>query len=232
VIERLARSAGSIVVSIAAAVTLLALAVLPFLLPAWVAFAQDRAEATAWTGYSPAELQTATDAILADLVIGPAEFDVAVAGAPVLNERERGHLADVRAVLGGFTVAALVSVVILVVAAARSRTSAWRAARRGALGLAAGIVAVGVVGVVAFEAAFEAFHRLFFAGGSYTFDPRTERLVQLFPQRFWFETSIGVGVVALLLAIAVVAVSTARLREGHRAPAGAPVAARRLETAR
>jgi uncharacterized membrane protein len=118
------------------------------------------------------------------------------------------------------------------VAAARSRWSAWRATRLGALGLAAAIVAVGAVGVLAFETAFEIFHRMFFAGGSYTFDPRTERLVQLFPQRFWFETSIAVGVVALVLAIAVIALSTARLRGPRRAPSGAPVAARRLEPVR
>jgi integral membrane protein (TIGR01906 family) len=140
-------------------------------------------------------------------------------------------MADVRAVFGGFAVAALVSVLILVVAAARSRGSAWRAARLGAIGLAAGIVAVGAVGLLAFEAAFEVFHRLFFAGGSYTFDPRTDRLVQLFPQRFWFETSIAVGAVALVLAIPVIVLATARLRDGRRAPSGARAPARRLETA-
>ena len=229
--ERLARRAGSVLVSVATAVTLLALAVLPFLLPAWVALAQDRAEAAAWTGYTSAELRAATDSILGDLVVGPPDFDVAVAGEPVLNDRERGHMRDVRAVFGGFALAALASVLVLVVAAARSGASAWRAARRGAVGLAVGIVAVGVIGIVAFERAFEVFHQLFFASGSYTFDPRTERLVQLFPQRFWFETSIAVGVVALLLAAAVAMVATSRLRDTGRTPATAPVQGR-LETAR
>ena len=64
--------------------------------PVWVAFEQGRAEATAWTGFSEPELRTATDAILADLVFGPPDFDVAVAGQPVLIERERGHMRDVR----------------------------------------------------------------------------------------------------------------------------------------
>ena len=48
---------------------------------------------------------------------------------------------------------------------------------------------------MAFDALFEVFHRIFFAGGSYSFDPRTERLVQLFPDRFWFETSTALAVV-------------------------------------
>ena len=48
--------------------------------------------------------------------------------------------------------------------------------------------------------AFEIFHRLFFAGGSYTFDPRTDRLVQLFPFDFWSETTLVVGGMIVVLA--------------------------------
>jgi uncharacterized membrane protein len=54
---------------------------------------------------------------------------------------------------------------------------------------------------VAFDLAFEVFHRLFFAGGTYGFDPRTDRLVQLFPDQFWYETSIALGIVILVLAL-------------------------------
>jgi uncharacterized membrane protein len=57
---------------------------------------------------------------------------------------------------------------------------------------------LGVVALVAFDALFETFHRLFFAGGSYTFDPSTERLVQLFPFRFWQETAMAVGVLIVV----------------------------------
>jgi uncharacterized membrane protein len=64
---------------------------------------------------------------------------------------------------------------------------------------------------------------LFFAGGSYTFDPRTERLVQLFPFTFWQETAIAVGVVSAVLAILVAAVATRRL---SRATAAVQAAAR------
>jgi integral membrane protein (TIGR01906 family) len=61
------------------------------------------------------------------------------------------------------------------------------------------VVAAGVFSVVAFDAAFEIFHQLLFPGGSYTFDPTTERLVQLFPEVFWFETVVALGVVLLAL---------------------------------
>jgi uncharacterized membrane protein len=64
-------------------------------------------------------------------------------------------------------------------------------------------VALGAVAFVAFDALFELFHVLLFPGGSYTFDPRTERLVQLFPFRFWFETSVALGALILLVCGAV-----------------------------
>ena len=39
----------------------------------------------------------------------------------------------------------------------------------------------GALGVLLFEPAFTLFHELFFPGGNWQFDPRTDRLVQLFP---------------------------------------------------
>jgi integral membrane protein (TIGR01906 family) len=218
VLDRSAHAAGSVLVALATAVVIVALAVVPFLNPAWVAFEQGRAEATSWTGYTANELRRATDALLADLVLGPPEFDAVVGGEPVLSPRERQHLVDVRSVMAALAVAALVSLAIVLIAwrVSRSAPAFWGAVRLGAAVLAVGTVLVGVIGVVAFDAAFEAFHRLFFAGGTYTFDPRTERLVQLFPQRFWFETSLAVGTVILALSGAT-AWLTSRKLAGARA---------------
>ncbi len=229
---RLARAAGSVVVAAATAVVLVALAVVPFLNPGWIAFEQRRADAAAWTGYTPAQLRTATDAILVDLVLGPAQFDVAVAGEPVLSARERQHLVDVRGVFAGLAAVAFVSVVVVLVAARawRGGTALWRAVRAGAAALVATILAVGVVGLVAFEAAFEVFHRLFFAGGTYNFDPRSERLVQLFPQQFWFETSLAVGLVILALSLLVIVI--ARRRLGAARPDARPAPRASLEAVR
>jgi len=200
--------------SLATAVVIVTLAVLAFMTPQWVAFEQGRANATAWTGYSTEELRVATVAILADLVFGPPDFDVEVRGEPVLVERERGHMRDVRSVFVGLWVLAAVSVVVLAAAALRGdRHATWRAVRRGAFVLTGVIVALGVVALVAFDALFEAFHTIFFPAGSYTFDPATERLVQLFPFQFWQETAVVVGIVIIALALIVATVA------GRRAPA-------------
>ena len=221
---------GSVLVSLATALALLAAVVTPFLSPAWVSFEQGRSSAAAWTGYSPADLQTATNAILGDLVVGPPDFDVEIGGLPVLTPAERAHMRDVRGVFGGFYLLAVASLIWLVVAwrATRSgvewtRTRFWRAIRRGSLALATGIAVAGVVAVVAFDAAFELFHTLFFAAGTYDFDPRIYKLTQLFPDAFWSETSIVVGASSLVAALVTAAVATRRLGGASR-PAVASLA--------
>ncbi len=156
------RPIASILIGVATATVVVTAAVLPFLTPQWVAFEQGRANAVAWTGYTTEELRTATDAILSDLVIGPPDFDVEVGGSPVLVERERGHMRDVRTVFigpldprGG-----------VARHPPRRRAGAWNdaavwvAVRRGALVLAGAVALIGVVALVAFEALFELFHRL------------------------------------------------------------------------
>ncbi len=207
----------------AVAIVIVALAILPFLSPAWVAFEQDRSQVEAWTGYSPDEVRQATNAILHDLVLGPPAFDVRVAGAPVLDERERSHMRDVRTVFAGFYALAGLSLVIALLAIrVLAPGPRWRAIGRGAVGLSVGVVVLGVVALVAFDALFEAFHRLFFAGGTYTFDTRTERLVQLFPDQFWQETALVVGAAIVVIGVLVALVARARSRDAEAA-AKAPV---------
>jgi integral membrane protein (TIGR01906 family) len=208
-------SLGDHWIAIATGIAIVALTIPLFLNPLWVGFEQGRAQATAWTGYTDAQLADATGAILADLVFGPPDFDIAVNGSPVLDERERAHMRDVRGVfIGFFGVAIVGSIVGLVIAARRrgdERPASWRAARAGSIGLIAVLIVGGAIALVAFDALFETFHRLFFAGGSYDFDPSTEKLVQLFPFQFWQETAIVVGMVSILVAGIVAAVATIRL---------------------
>jgi len=213
--------AASILIGLATAIVIVAIAILPFLTPGWVAFEQGRANATAWTGFTTEELRAATDAILADLVLS-GDFAVEIDGTPVLNERERGHMADVRTVFRGLWILAIASAVVLAVASRRAdRARTWRAVRGGAIGLSIGVVVVGVVGLVAFDRLFELFHRIFFPAGSYLFDPTTDRLVQLFPLQFWEETAMVVGVVIIAIALAVAVVAG---RRGKQYATAAPVA--------
>lgn len=149
---------------------------------------------------------------------------------PVWVAFEQAHMRDVRGVFIGFFVVAIgLAVVAGVVALVRRRSrlegsaGSWRAVRNGAVGPIAGLALVGAFAFVAFDVLFEVFHRLFFAGGSYTFDPGTERLVQLFPFQFWQETSVAVGVVAAGVAAIVAAIAQ---RRSGGARAGAVTSAR------
>jgi integral membrane protein (TIGR01906 family) len=208
---------AAVATALATAIVIVAIAILPFLTPAWVSFEQGRSDAARLTGFTTEQLRTATDAILADLVLGPPDFDVEVAGSPVLNEREQSHMRDVRGVFGGFGLVAVVAAFIVFAAFLGARRlghpeRAWRAMRAGAIGLTVGVVVAGVAVLVAFDALFELFHRLFFAGGSYTFDPGTEKLVQLFPFAFWSETTMAVGAVILVICGVVAVVAGRRAR--------------------
>lgn len=196
----------SIVLGIATVLVLIALAILPFLNPIWVGFEQGRAQAAAWTGFAAADLRAVTGSILSDLVIGPPDFAVTLDGSPVLNQRERQHMRDVRNVFAGFYAAAIIGAALIGLTFAlgrrpTARARLWR--RLGLIGrvIAVGTVVVGLAGMLFFDTAFELFHELFFPPGSFLFDPRTDRLVQLFPETFWVETTIGVGIVVVVLSL-------------------------------
>ncbi len=213
---------AAILIGLATAIVIVTVAILPFLTPQWVAFEQGRAQSEAWTGFTSDELRTATNAILSDLVFG-GDFDVAIDGKPVLEAREQSHMRDVRTVFRGLWILAAISIVGLVLASRRTdRAGTWRAVRGGAIGLSIGTVVVGVVGLLAFDQLFEIFHEIFFPAGSYDFDPRTDKLVQLFPFDFWQETAIVVGIViiAISLLVAVVAGRRAARAAATTAAAG------------
>ena len=185
-----------------APLAILGLAVALFLSPAWVDFEQARSNVAGLTGFSRAEVREVTGSILSDLVLGPPSFDALVDGRPVLDAAERSHMVDVRRSLlffAGLTTTASLAL-LAVLAANRRERWAWRAAATGsaALGVATAVVALGTL--VFFDPLFRVFHLVVFPQGNFEFDPRTQRLVQLFPERFWSETALALGAVVLVLA--------------------------------
>lgn len=195
------RALLSVLVAAATVVVVAGVSVLVFLNPIWVGFEQDRSGAAALTGFSPDQVHAVTGDILHDLILGPPAFAQTVSGVAVFGARERSHLVDVRTVFIAFGAVAALGAIILANARLASRGAPWyrRAIGTGALVLAGAVVLGGVVVALAFEQAFEVFHELFFSGGTYTFDPATDRLVQLFPIQFWEETSLALGVVILVV---------------------------------
>ncbi len=219
------RLLAGIAVALATGLVIVGVTIALFFNPAWVSFAQGRADAAAYTGWTAEQVDAVTRDIVLEVWLGPGTFDQEVAGVPVFEERERAHMADVRSVVLTFYALVLVGGVTLLVAGTASRGSPWfwRAVASGAKLLAVGTVAVGTAFLLFFDTAFTLFHQLFFAEGSWTFDPATDRLVQLFPYQFWTETSVAIAVVGLGLTIGVWALA-ARLA-GPRATPRVPAAA-------
>jgi integral membrane protein (TIGR01906 family) len=219
-----ARTILGLLAGLTTMITIVALALLVFLNPAWVGFEQDRTGAAALTGFSQATVHTVTNSILHDLAFGPPSFAVTVDGQEVLGIRERAHMVDVRSVFFAFGGLALLAVLALVSIGAFARGAPWfrRSVRVGAVVLAVAVVVLGVIATVAFDAVFETFHELFFPAGSFDFDA-SSKLIQLFPDQFWFETSLLLGVVILAICGVVAALAgRAGRSEGPQPAAGGP----------
>lgn len=213
----LGRGLATLATAVATVILIVAAAVALFLMPPWISFEQGRTGALELTGFTRAELDAATGEVLRNLVFGGDFVIETSSGERLLNDRERGHMQDVREVFGAFALVAFAAAAVLVASYAGARRLGhperfWGAVRGGALVLAVAVVAAAVVVLVAFDVAFEMFHRIFFAGGTYLFDPQTERLVQLFPFAFWSETTMAVGAVVFLLSAAVAVIAWRRLR--------------------
>ena len=193
---------AAVAAGVATPIAIVGLSVLLFLNPLWVGFEQGRSDVTAWTGYTQTQVDQVTGSILSDLVFGPPRFDVQVDGVQVLDPREVSHMADVRSVMITLGALALLAAVVLAAAgvAFGKRRTFWRGVELGTGTLIAGVVVVGAAFALFFDQMFLIFHDIFFAPGTFAFDPTREKLVQLFPDQFWSDTSIALAVVVLGLA--------------------------------
>lgn len=199
------RAPGGIGVAFTLAAALAIVLTGPLLLfnPWLVSAEQARHGVAASLGTDQANVDRVTAVMLRDLFIN-GDFIAPLDGQPsILDSSERSHMADVGALVR--ILAALEAAAILVLL-----TTAWwlraERGRRGRLLLGAagtvGAVALGlgIFFAVAFEAAFTAFHALFFPAGTWQFGPDSN-LIRLFPEPFWFETSLLAGLSILLTAL-------------------------------
>jgi uncharacterized protein DUF1461 len=115
------------------------------------------------------------------------------------TDAEAAHLRDARAVLYLFVGLAVASLAFVIAALIHRPHDARRrrAVARGGAGLAIGAVAVGVVGFLSFNAAFELFHRVFFPGGNWEF-PADSNMIRLYPYAFWQLTAVALGALCVI----------------------------------
>lgn len=181
----------------AAAVTLLALLALTlglFLLPPIVHLLLDLANAAENLNVAAPVAHSLSDALVRDLLVGGA-FDVPLSGEPLLSASERSHLVDVGVLFRILMIAGAISLAVLTTLLIRKRRWFYQALHDGALLLGMGAALVGGAFALAFDATFTFAHELLFPAGNWTFNPATDRLVQLYPMNFWLLAAISFCVV-------------------------------------
>ncbi|MEE3250513.1 MAG: TIGR01906 family membrane protein, partial [Chloroflexota bacterium] len=119
----------------------------------------------------------------------------------LFNNREISHMKDVKQLVRGVYVLALVSAAYL--AAMIVVGFSWQKVRfvpalakrltwGGGLTLIL-MVVFGIAALVGFDGVFLKFHQLSFANDLWQLNPRTDYLVRIFPQNFWFDATMWVS---------------------------------------
>ncbi|MEP7041338.1 MAG: DUF1461 domain-containing protein [Chloroflexota bacterium] len=171
--------------------------------PWLVSAEQARHEVAASLGTDQANVDRVTAAMLRDLFVD-GDFAASLDGSvPILDAAERSHMSDVGGLVRVLAGLELAAIAVLLVAGWLLRGERERCARlvlRAALGVGAVALMLGIFFAVAFDTAFASFHAVFFAEGTWQFGPDSN-LIRLFPEPFWFETSLLAGVSIVVIAV-------------------------------
>ena len=158
--------------------------------------------------------------MLGDLFTGGRFTESLDGEAPILDPSERSHMADVGGlvrILAGLEVLALVVLLVSAWMLRRERARRGRLLLAAALAVGAAAVVLGLFFALAFDAAFTAFHGLFFKAGTWQFGPESN-LIRLFPEPFWFETSLLAGLSIVLSAGLAIWLARRGMRSGPVEP--------------
>jgi integral membrane protein (TIGR01906 family) len=182
-------------------------------------YAFDRYNAEDTTGLSRADLDgTASD--LRDYFNNGEQtfYRTVTAGGltvPVFNARETRHMEDVKSLvvwmdrLQELTVIYVLAYVVGFVIWSREG-SLRQLAKESLIAVTLGAIVVGGIAIFAslgFEAAFTRFHELFFSNDLWQLNPRTDRLIQMFPEDFWRDMTVLLGGMCAIEAAVIAAIS-------------------------
>ena len=116
------------------------------------------------------------------------------------NERELQHMLDVKNVVQSALWVWYASLGVLLVTGIVAYFDGWKAQYRRAVGLGGWLTVMLIVGIIlfvllAFGVIFVWFHQIFFESGTWTF-LFSDTLIRLFPERFWRDTFLAVGLLS------------------------------------
>lgn len=180
------------------------------------------------TGLDDAQLRNVADAFITFLKDPAAKLDVVVnlggTPRPLFNANEISHMRDVQGVFTGVRRLRLAAGAVLLILPLVGLTIGGSSfmPRLGLLLTIGGIVTVlvlvlcGLLSFVDFTEAFVKFHEIFFSGGNWQFDPRTDYLVMLFPEGFWFDSVMRIAMLSAIEAVVISAVGVGLVYFGRR----------------
>jgi integral membrane protein (TIGR01906 family) len=200
---------------------------LPLITPAFLRIQYARPDVPPSTKFSPQERQMIAEAAAHYLVSGEGIDYLGNLkgpdGLPLFNERELTHMVDVKVLLG--KAIALDVVLALIVATSIGILVAHKETRDRtpvylfAASLVAPALAVCALIVVPlqFQWFFVEFHHVFFEGDTWLF-PRSDTLIQLFPEQFWFN-ALQAWLFLIMAASMALAIGAYLWKRRKRAPA-------------
>jgi integral membrane protein (TIGR01906 family) len=164
------------------------------------------------TGIDRAQLNRTTDELVNYFRTGSGDelldIRVIVDGdeEALYSQREVLHMRDVKNIFQlAFRVHEIAFVYVIAYVAAVFLWSRERALRELAKqAMIAGAATVALLGAAAisvlfgFDSLFEQFHLLSFSNDFWRLNPATDRLIQMFPQEFWFDVTLGAGVITAM----------------------------------
>lgn len=168
------------------------------------------------TGLDDPQLQRVADAFVAYFQAPPGQLQMQVVAfgqsRPLFNDREVTHMEDVQAVVQLFLRLQLIAAAVVVVRVLsaltieRSTLAIGRDMLISTALMVLLVVLVGVLSLVDFEALWTRFHQIAFRNDLWLLDPRTDYLIMLFPEPFWFTATLRMAALVGLQTLGLIVV--------------------------
>jgi integral membrane protein (TIGR01906 family) len=141
-------------------------------------------------------------------------------GQPLYNQRELSHMVDVKATMGVALKVWYAALVLLVGLGLGARWAGWwntylLGMRRGSWLTVFTLATIILLVILSFGVLFVAFHNVFFQPGTWTFQ-FSDTLIRLFPERFWRDIFVYVGVLSVGSALLLIYIFRPRVSRGPR----------------
>lgn len=138
---------------------------------------------------------------------------------PLYNDKEIGHMIDVKDVADGMKrVVQILAVIVMgglafLLVQPATRPEGYKAIMQGGVATTAVLLMIALFILLAWNIFFVQFHRLLFPPGSWTFS-YSDGLIRLFPEQFWFDVGVIVSVGTFLEGVLVAIVGYVLSRNG------------------